>query len=32
MDKNLEEYVEKIMETQIHRDGIFAKRWWWPFW
>ena len=25
MDQNLENYVEKIMDSQEHQDGIFPK-------
>ena len=32
MDKNLEIYVANAMDAQVHRNGIFTKRWWWPFW
>lgn len=32
MDKNLEMYIVNAMDSQQLRNGIFSKRWWWPFW
>ena len=32
MDRNLDLYVEEVMASQQYRNGIFRKRWWWPFW
>lgn len=32
MDRNLAIFVDNAMDAQVHRNGIFKKRWWWPFW
>jgi hypothetical protein len=32
MDKDFDKFIANAMDAQVLRNGIFKKRWWWPFW